>query len=311
MTTTVSTVEGSFDPRMSVVLNTYNRSLLVTRAIEAVLRQTYDDLELIVVDDGSSDDTAERIQTLSDPRLTYVYQSNAGLSAGRNNGASRSSGEWITFLDDDDVVEPGWLDEFQAVFANEIGMVFAGHKRVSTIDGSVRECLPEPMGAAFEGVRGGMLAGSWAMRRSLFDATGGFMTELPTLVQSEFLLRAIPACRQAGLQVRTIDSTSFRYSVTPGMERPTLTADLTIRAASMILDRHAEAFNRDRDARSSWNAVIGVAAARSGRWNLARSHFLVSAAARPWSAKNWARLVVSCSPGRGRVWRRQPPAAQL
>ena len=287
---------------MSVVLNTFNRSSLVVRAIESVLSQTAGDLELIVVDDGSNDDTAESVGSISDPRLMYVHQENAGLSVGRNNGANHASGEWIIFLDDDDEVEPEWLEAFHGVLDTGVGIVFSGHKTVNTINGSVIEFLPKPMGAAFGNVTGGFLAGSWIMRRDLFDATGGFLTELPTLVQSELLLRAIPSCYSRGLTVQSIDTTKFLYSVTPGLERPTLTADLAIRAASMILDRHVAAFAADDESRASWNAVIGVAAARSCRWTLARVHFFRAARAQPANLKNWARLVITCCPGRRRVW---------
>lgn len=290
-------------PSVSVVLNTYNRASLVPRAIHSVLRQTAEDFELIVVDDGSEDGTSESIAAISDPRLSYIHQQNAGLSVARNAGASRARGDWVVFLDDDDEVEPEWLEAFQTVLQDGVGMAFAGHKKVNVIDGSIMTYKPRPLGGLFGNVSGDCLAGSWIMRRSLFDLTGGFLPELPTLVQSEFLLRAIPTCFAAGLTTVTIESAHFLYSVAPGRERPTLTNDLTIQAATMIMDLHPEAFRSDDVSRSSWNAVIGVAAARSRRWRLARTHFTRAARARPGNPKNWARLVASFCPGRGRIWR--------
>lgn len=292
-------------PSVSVVLNTYNRASLVMRAIDSVLSQTYEDFELIVVDDGSEDETRAEVEAISDPRLSYIYQQNSGLSVGRNAGASRAKAEWIVFLDDDDQVEPQWLESFRTVLGDGVGLVFAGHKTVNVIDGSITTHAPKPLGNLFRNVTGSCLAGSWIMRSSLFNLTGGFLTELPTLVQSEFMLRAIPICLAEDLTIERVDSHHFLYSVAPGRERPTLTNDLTISAATMIMELHTEAFRSDCTSRSSWNAVIGVAAARSRQWRLAQVHFLRSALAQPAVPKTWARLIVSFCPGRGRIWRPQ------
>ena len=302
-------MDGDGGPVVSVVLNTYQRSGLVTRAIRSVLAQTVSDLELIVVDDGSTDGTADAVAAISDGRLTFVRQDHGGLAKGRNRGAALANGPWIVFLDDDDDVEPQWLESFCAVFADDVGLVFAGHKKVNTKDGSVTAFPPESMGKVFGEVTGGCLAGSWTIRRSVFEATGGFLTGLATLVQSEFLLRAIPACQELGLRTETVDAAHFRYHVAPWNERPTLTPGLTIRAATTILERHADAFDRDDESRASWNNVIGVAAARSRDWGLARRHFLRAASARPSDLKNWGRVAAACCPGRGRLWAAQPRRA--
>jgi hypothetical protein len=292
---------------VSVVLNTYNRSALLARAIRSVLAQSFADFELVVVDDDSVDSTADVVASFADPRITFARQDHAGLSASRNRGAALASGEWIVFLDDDDEVEQGWLAAFEPALADDVGIVFAGHLKVSTVDGSTRAFPPEPMGELFGGVTGGWLAGSWIIRRSLFEATGGFATDLPTLVQSEFLIRAIPACRAAGLRTSVVDDMLLRYSEAPWYERPTLTADLTIRAATTIMERHAGAFEADRSSRSEWHGVIGVAAARSRRWSLARRHFVRAVRDQPRDPRKWARVALSCLPGRGRVWTQAPP----
>lgn len=91
-------------PTVSVIIPTYQRSHLVTEAIGSVLAQTYRDYEIIVVDDGSTDDTKERLAELGD-KITYIYQTNKGLAAARNTGIKAASGKYIAFLDDDDL----WL----------------------------------------------------------------------------------------------------------------------------------------------------------------------------------------------------------
>ena len=88
----------------SVIIPTYNRAALLARAVKSVLSQTYKDLELIIVDDGSTDNTKELVKELvdSDERIKYFYISNSGVSRARNLGIQKSKGELIAFLDSDD-----------------------------------------------------------------------------------------------------------------------------------------------------------------------------------------------------------------
>lgn len=88
---------------VSVIIPTYNRASLIEQSVRSVLNQTYKDLELIVVDDGSTDDTEQVLKSIADPRLVYIKQKNAGACAARNNGIDHSKGEYIAFHDSDDV----------------------------------------------------------------------------------------------------------------------------------------------------------------------------------------------------------------
>ena len=88
---------------VSVVIPTYNRAHTVVDAIRSVLVQSFGDLEVIVIDDGSTDDTAGRIGALADARLRYVRGRHAGVSAARNLGVGRAAGELVAFLDSDDL----------------------------------------------------------------------------------------------------------------------------------------------------------------------------------------------------------------
>ncbi len=92
-------------PMVSVIIPTYNYGQYVTEAVESVLGQTYANREIIVVDDGSTDDTRERLGSYGD-RVRYIYQENRGLSAARNTGIKAARGDLIAFLDADDVWVP-------------------------------------------------------------------------------------------------------------------------------------------------------------------------------------------------------------
>ena len=105
-------------PRVSAVIATYNRAHLLRHAIESVLAQDYPNLELIVVDDGSSDGTEALVRGYSAGRVRYLRHSrNRGLPAGRNSGIDAAEGEYVAFLDDDDM----WLPSKIAKQIHAIG----------------------------------------------------------------------------------------------------------------------------------------------------------------------------------------------
>src|SRR5687768_5045704 len=102
-------------PAVSVILPTYNRASLLTRSAGSVLAQSFSDLELIVVDDGSTEDVANAVAGLADPRVVYLRRDvRGGPAAARNSGVSRARGSYVAFQDSDDE----WLlDKLQAQLA--------------------------------------------------------------------------------------------------------------------------------------------------------------------------------------------------
>jgi glycosyltransferase involved in cell wall biosynthesis len=93
---------------VSVVIPTYNRAAFVGKAVDSVLNQTFADYEVIVVDDGSTDDTREQLDRYGS-RIRYIYQENRGVSAARNTGITASWGEWLALLDSDDEWQRDYL----------------------------------------------------------------------------------------------------------------------------------------------------------------------------------------------------------
>jgi glycosyltransferase involved in cell wall biosynthesis len=105
-------------PLVSVIIPTYNRAKYLVEAVNSVLAQTFSDYEIIVVDDGSTDNTREVLQPLmSDTRIHYVYQENRGESAARNHGIYLAAGKYIAFLDSDDLFTPTKLEK-QTAYLN-------------------------------------------------------------------------------------------------------------------------------------------------------------------------------------------------
>ncbi|HKY80751.1 MAG TPA: glycosyltransferase family 2 protein, partial [Sphingobium sp.] len=108
-------------PFFSVVIPLYNRADIVGDTIRSVQAQDWQDLEIVVVDDGSRDDPAPVIRALNDPRVRYIRQDNAGGGAARNRGIEEARGRYIAFLDSDDLFLPGKLSTMAEALAGDDG----------------------------------------------------------------------------------------------------------------------------------------------------------------------------------------------
>ncbi|MCS7063994.1 MAG: glycosyltransferase family 2 protein, partial [Methylacidiphilales bacterium] len=95
-------------PKFSVIIPTYNRAPLLKQTLDSVLNQSFLDYEIIIVDDGSTDDTWQYLQSLR-VKVTYYRQDNKGPAAARNLGAQHASGDYLAFLDSDDLWHPDTL----------------------------------------------------------------------------------------------------------------------------------------------------------------------------------------------------------
>jgi glycosyltransferase involved in cell wall biosynthesis len=100
---------------ISVVIPLYNKAATILRAVQSIQSQTWPDWELIVVDDGSRDDGAARVEALSDPRIRVVRQANQGVSVARNTGIQEAHGEWVALLDADDYWHAEHLQRMHAL----------------------------------------------------------------------------------------------------------------------------------------------------------------------------------------------------
>jgi len=113
--------------KISVVIPLYNKEKTILRAVNSVLSQTYADIELIVVDDGSDDFSAKQVEDLNGSRIKLYRTPNRGVSAARNFGAEKATGEWIAFLDADDEYDLNFLSRCSEMIKN------SGEKNVSFV----------------------------------------------------------------------------------------------------------------------------------------------------------------------------------
>lgn len=179
-------------PSVSVIIPTYNRCDFVREAMASVLAQTFQDFELIVVDDGSTDGTADVVREF--PRIRYLSQENRGVSAARNVGVALSRGELIAFLDSDDLWQPQKLATQVAFFAMRPDAHICQTEEVWLRNGvrvNPRNKHRKPSGDIFAASLHLCLVSPSAvmMRRELFDHMGGFDEELPACEDYDLWLR--------------------------------------------------------------------------------------------------------------------------
>ncbi|GLS19943.1 hypothetical protein GCM10007874_29600 [Labrys miyagiensis] len=110
-------------PFFSVVIPVYNRARVIRDAVDSVLKQSFQDFEIIVVDDGSTDNSCARIATVADSRMRLVVQKNAGASAARNRGIDLARGHFVAFLDSDDTFLPHHLEAMAELVRGTQGLI--------------------------------------------------------------------------------------------------------------------------------------------------------------------------------------------
>jgi glycosyltransferase involved in cell wall biosynthesis len=172
-------------PPISVIVPTFNNGPFILESIQSIFEQTLPADEIIVVDDGSTDDTRQLIQQIDDSRVQYVAQTNAGVSAARNRGLELASGAYIAFLDADDRWRPTMLEKQAAVLDHDESLVcsFTNFVRFQHPDGAV---LPDQFTFYPEittlPVRSGPLPGTYVILGDAFSAVVGF-GEIPAYTQ--------------------------------------------------------------------------------------------------------------------------------
>jgi glycosyltransferase involved in cell wall biosynthesis len=192
-------------PTISVVIPAYNQAMYVRQAIQSVLDQTNPDFELVVVDDGSTDETPEIIARIQDPRIRVIRQRNAGLSAARNTGLRESSAPLITFLDSDDYFLPDKLEVLSRHLDNhpEVGLVVGRAKYVDQTGNTIAEQTRTPPGLVLPALlmANPICVSGILLRRTWLESVGVFDETLRACEDWDLWLRLIAAgCQMAWLE---------------------------------------------------------------------------------------------------------------
>lgn len=148
------------NPKVSVIVPVYNVEKLLQRCIDSILAQTFTDFELLLIDDGSKDKSGEICDEYAakDSRIRVFHKQNGGVSTARNIGIDKAQGEWIYFVDSDDIVLPSALGTFCSLIYSDSELVMAGfytsdeNNTVREQRKMVRQCELSVIQALKEGV---------------------------------------------------------------------------------------------------------------------------------------------------------------
>ena len=182
------------EPRVSVVIPTYNNARLLGETLGSVIRQTFDSFEVIVVDDGSTDDTASVVACWGD-KVRYAYQMNEGPSAARNRGLALAQGEFVIFMDSDDLMLPAKIAEQVGVLETDATLDFchSGWQLVDSRKALLETIEPWRIASALD-LEGCLHCHPFYLPAIMFRASslknaGGFKPGLHQAEDIEFLLR--------------------------------------------------------------------------------------------------------------------------
>lgn len=278
------------DRRITAVIPTYNRGPLVERAVESALAQTHPPHEVVVVDDGSTDDTAARLGRF-DERVRCVVQENAGDAMARNRGVDEAATEWVAFLDSDDTWTSDHLQRLHAALDGTEGRadLYFSDTRLAPYDGGEGTRVWDDAGFSIVGDHEFLGDGTrWALLRiqpmmlqsSMFNRTafrgvGGLLPDVPPRADTH-LFYAIsigrPVCAVAGVGcVMTADDTAGtrltaqfnEYGTRYWTSSVTMYRDLLAR--DLPLDRAGVRFFEEAEAVAQWRLARIAGAQRAAR----------------------------------------------
>lgn len=262
---------GGQPPCVSVIIPTYNSAAYLPQAIQSVLDQDFDDFEIIIVDDGSTDDTSTMLAPFRD-QVRCVRQENRGNAAARNRGLAEARAEWLCFLDSDDTWLPGKLrqqwDDLRA--HPEAGWSFTGAQKVYE-SGETEPFPPDPaeqelwdrlvLGQPFGASHSGLM-----VHRSCFEQVGGFDENLRLSVDWDIFIRLARR-----FQVRNIPDVLVNHR--RHSSNTTRNAELRLSMYLACLRKHRRLFCEELDMRRQWRQSYGARLFRYGRYRVKQGRY--------------------------------------
>lgn len=247
---------------VSIVIPVYNVEKFISQCIDSVLCQTYSNFELILVNDGSTDSSGKICDDYAkkDIRIHVIHIPNSGVSAARNTGIEESKGDWISFIDSDDFVEPDYLERFQ-IGKDDTDLIVQGLEYYDNRNGSffkqvrVCDCILGEEGFKEKVAQNDLLRSGYpcakAYRRSLLADKIRFNTNLSFHEDHIFVLEAMNASKA----IRLVDSVAYKYRYFH---------------SSSTLSRKRHPWSQLNDAS---NGMLGCLYAMKGRFLIDRSDY--------------------------------------
>lgn len=270
----------------SIIVASFNKAETIERTLLSLLGQSFTDFEIVVVDDGSVDDTALVVKRIFSARITYIYQKNQGVTAARNKGVTVSAGRYIVFLDADDWVAPDWLEQFHLLLSSD-------QYDIAFCDVEVRDQSKQtvkvtkarfPYRDTVEDRSGLFLTGAFCIRRDLFQRLGMYDEKIKFGENAEFSIRTIAHKPYFSFT----DRVGLYYEV--GIDGASKRWENRIKDTEYIIRKHPEYFIENPHVKRLYLQVIAYALEKNQNYRKAIYFYVRSWAMKPFCMRNLARL---------------------
>ena len=274
----------------SVIIPLFNRASLVCETLDTLLKQDYSDFEIIVVDDGSTDDVKIKLSSFIEcGSISYIYQSNSGVSAARNKGASLSNGDYLIFLDSDDLVTKNWLSDFSKIIStHNPDIIYCGINRMKD---NVLVEYTDPTNPFKDGKSfGNVIPGSFCIKSEFFKSIGVYDDKLAYGENTELGFRI----KMASPTTVFINRPNLIYNLHENSHGKN--ARNKMNGIIYTINKHPKIFNENKDMKRRFLSIAGVAAVSIKENKRARELFLESWKISPFNLYTLLRLLFSLSP---------------
>lgn len=169
---TEATVAVTDGPKISIIIPIYNAEKYLSPCLDSILNQTYQNLEILAVDDGSTDRTSQILKSYAkkDPRITIITQKNRGQSAARNAGLEKATGEYLSFIDADDTVSPDFIAKLFGAFKLNSALSVCGVKYNRLYNGTAKDVYTNPLPARLHSTKAVSILRSLAVDGRLYPS---------------------------------------------------------------------------------------------------------------------------------------------
>lgn len=282
------------NPEVSVIIPVYNREHVIERAVDSVLNQTFTSLELIVVDDGSTDNTLELLQDYDDDRIRVLRQSeNSGANAARNKGLHAAEGQYIAFQDSDDRWYPEKLERQVDRMQNtpdDTGIIYSAFWNM---DGFFSEYRPQQTSTRMSGdlsdhlLRHNFLGFiNILVDRSVFEKTGDLDEQMPALQDWDFHLNASQHSRYHFIADPLLEKHPQESSISRDPEN-------YVQAHQRIIQKHHRRLKTDKRALSNVRFRLGSSLVLTGRLEEGQKQISTAIQDQPGNTKYKLSLLIS------------------
>ena len=273
-------------PHFTIIIPSFNRAHIILNTIQAVLDQSFQDWELLIVDDGSTDNTKDiLIPILADKRVKYIYQDNAGVCAARNKGALMATGEYLVFLDSDDTVLQTWLEDYYILKEYKYDIIFCNMKIIKP-DNTIKliSCLDPYNNGNSKGIS---IPGTWSIRKNVFIASGMYDEKIKYGENTELRIRL----KEEKINIGLIDKFNFIYheSSNGGSKNHQNKIDSIL----YVLDKHKEYYNNKKHVKKVFLQTAAVSAVKIQQTKKANDLFKLALSENKTDIKLWLQFLIT------------------